>query len=79
MNTKILIPVVAMVAAVAAFYMLVLTPKREEITRLDAEIATQNATAEQFEQQAAAYAKAKAQLPRQLHDDRTTRQGRARR
>lgn len=60
MNRKLVIPVVAVIAAVAAFYVMVLSPKREEVTRLDAEISKQESAADQFEQQAAAYGKAKA-------------------
>lgn len=60
MNTKVLIPVVAVAAAVAAFWFLVLAPKREEITKLDAEITQQEAAAQQSEQLAASYAAAKA-------------------
>lgn len=59
MNSKLLISAVAAVAAVAAFYFLALAPKREEVARLDTEIATQEAAAAQSELLAAAYAKAK--------------------
>lgn len=40
-SPKILIPAVAAVAVVAAFYMLVLSPKRDEAATLDGQIATQ--------------------------------------
>jgi hypothetical protein len=59
-NAKVLIPVVAVAAAIAAFWFLVLAPKREEITRLDADIAKQEQAAQQSEQLAASYASAKA-------------------
>jgi hypothetical protein len=58
-RTKVLIPVVAAVAAIAAFYFLVLAPKREEITRLDTEIATAEAAAQTAESQLASYQRAK--------------------
>jgi hypothetical protein len=58
-STKMLIPAVAAVAAIAAYWFLVLAPKREEISRLDAEITQQQTAAEQAEQQAAAYETAK--------------------
>jgi hypothetical protein len=54
-----IIPVVIALAGAAAFWFLVLSPKREEITQLDADIAAQETKAEQSEQQAALYAKAK--------------------
>ena len=59
MNPKILIPAVGVVAIVAAFYLLVFAPKREEVARLDKAIATQEAAAVQAEQLAASYGNAK--------------------
>jgi hypothetical protein len=59
-RTKVLIPVVVAVAAVAAFWFLVLAPKREEIAKLDTDVAAQEAKAEQSEQLVATYRKAKA-------------------
>ena len=38
-SPKILIPAVAAVAVVAAFYFLALAPKRDEATKLDGDIA----------------------------------------
>lgn len=58
-RAKLLIPAVAALAAIAAFWFLALAPKREEISRLDAEITTQEAAATQAEQQAASYQRAK--------------------
>jgi Tfp pilus assembly protein PilO len=52
--------VVALGAAIAAFYFLVLAPKREEIARLDGEIAAQVASVEQARLMVATYEKAKA-------------------
>ncbi len=43
----------------ACFWFMLLAPKREEITKLDAEITQQEAAAAQAEQQAITYAKAK--------------------
>jgi hypothetical protein len=56
---KLVIPVIV-IAAVAAFWYLALAPKREEMTKLDADIATRQAQLAQAEQQAAGYEKAKA-------------------
>ena len=58
-RTKVLIPAVLAVAAIAAFYFLVLAPKRDEIAKLDAEVSAAEATAQQAESQAASYLKAK--------------------
>ncbi len=58
-STKILIPALVAVAAIAAYWFLLLSPKREEITRLDTEITQQEAAAQQAEQQAASYQRAK--------------------
>ncbi len=60
MNTKLLIPAVGVVVLVAAFYFMVFAPKREEVAKLDADIATQQAAAVQSEQLAASYERAKA-------------------
>jgi hypothetical protein len=59
-SPKILIPVLAAVAAVAAFYFLALSPKREESARLDTEIAAERAKLDQARDQAAAYELARA-------------------
>jgi hypothetical protein len=58
-STKLLIPAVIAVAAVAAYWFMVLSPKREELTKLDAEITRQESAATQAEQQAASYEEAK--------------------
>jgi hypothetical protein len=58
-TTKLLIPAVIAVAAAAAFWFLVLAPKRDEIAKLDAEISQQETAASQAEQQAASYQQAK--------------------
>jgi hypothetical protein len=58
-STKLLIPAVLAAVAVAAFWFLVLAPKREEITKLDADITQQESAAVQAEQQAASYQQAK--------------------
>jgi hypothetical protein len=59
MNPKILIPVVGVVAVVAALYFLAFAPKRQEVARLDKAIAKQEAAAAQAEQLAASYGDAK--------------------
>jgi hypothetical protein len=58
-TTKLLIPAVIAVAAAAAFWFLVLAPKRDEISKLDAQISQQETAAAQAEQQAASYQQAK--------------------
>lgn len=59
-----LLAVVALGAAIAAFYFLVLSPKREEIARLDGEIAAQEAEVEQARLTLAGYEEARASYKR---------------
>jgi hypothetical protein len=59
-TNKILLAVVALGGLVCAFYFLALAPKREEIARLDGEIATKQAELEQSRQTLATYEAAKA-------------------
>ena len=59
-SPKILIPAVLAVAAVAAFYFLALSPKREDAARLDKEIAAKQGEADQARAQLVTYEKAKA-------------------
>jgi hypothetical protein len=59
-TNKILLTAVAFLVAVAAFWFLVLSPKREEITTLDTEIATKQAELAQSQQQLATYTTARA-------------------
>jgi hypothetical protein len=54
-TNKILLTAVAFGLAVAAFWFLVLSPKREEITTLDANIATKEAEVAQSQQMLATY------------------------
>jgi Tfp pilus assembly protein PilO len=63
-KNSILLAVVALAAAIAAFYFLVLSPKREEIAKLDSEIATQEAAVEQARLTLASYEDAKASYKR---------------
>jgi hypothetical protein len=58
-STKILIPVVVAVAAIAAFYFMVLGPKRDEIAKLDTDIAAQQSQLDQSRALAASYKQAK--------------------
>jgi Tfp pilus assembly protein PilO len=58
-RNKILIPILALVAAAAAFWFLALAPKREEIAKLDSGIAAKEKVLEQSKDQVAAYTKAK--------------------
>jgi type II secretory pathway pseudopilin PulG len=59
-SPKILIPAVLAIAAVAAFYFMLLSPKREEASRLDGAIAAKQSELEQSRLQAASYEKARA-------------------
>jgi len=59
-SNKILLAVVALGAAMAAYYFLVLSPQRDEVARLDGEIAAQEASVEQARLMVATYEKAKA-------------------
>ncbi len=58
-SNKILLAVVALGAAMAAYYFLVLSPQRDEVARLDGEIAAQEASVEQARLMVATYEKAK--------------------
>ena len=58
-TNKMLLTVAAIGAAAAAFWFLVLAPKREEVTRLDTEIAAKTAEMEQARVTLAGYEKAK--------------------
>jgi hypothetical protein len=59
-TNKILLAVVAAVAALCAFYFLALSPKREEIAKLDADVAAKTAEVEQARATLASYEQAKA-------------------
>jgi hypothetical protein len=59
-TNKILLAAVAAVVAVGAFYYLALAPKREQIAKLDADLATKQAEIEQARQQLATYEQARA-------------------
>ncbi len=59
-SPKILIPAVLAVAAVAAFYFLALSPKREDAARLDKDIASKQTALEQSRAQLVSYEKAQA-------------------
>jgi Tfp pilus assembly protein PilO len=58
-SNKILLSVVALGAAIAAFYFFVLAPKREEVAKLDTDIAAQQAEIEQARLTLAGYEEAK--------------------
>jgi Tfp pilus assembly protein PilO len=58
-SNKILLSVVALGAAIAAFYFFVLSPKREEVAKLDTDIAAQQAEIEQARLTLAGYEQAK--------------------
>jgi Tfp pilus assembly protein PilO len=58
-SNKILLSVVALGAAIAAFYFFVLSPKREEVAKLDTDIAAQKAEIEQARLTLAGYEQAK--------------------
>ena len=59
-TNKILLAVVAAVAALCAFYFLALAPKREEIAKLDTEVAAKTAEVEQARVTLGSYEQAKA-------------------
>jgi Tfp pilus assembly protein PilO len=59
-NKKLLIAVAATLAAVAAFWLLALAPKREEAKKLDGKIATKQAEVETSKQTLATYQASKA-------------------
>ncbi len=57
-NPKLLIAIVAVVAAVGAYWMLVLSPKREELAKLDGEVAAAQTELSQAQATLATYTKA---------------------
>jgi hypothetical protein len=59
-RSKILIPAIAAIAAVAAFWFLALTPKRDEAASLDGKIAVKRTQLDQSNAQVASFEKAKA-------------------
>jgi Tfp pilus assembly protein PilO len=59
-RNKILIPLLALVAAAGAFWFLALAPKREEIAKLDGEIVAKQAEVDQSKLLVASYEQAKA-------------------
>jgi Tfp pilus assembly protein PilO len=58
-SNKILLSVVALGAAIAAFYFFVLSPEREQLAKLDTDIAAQEAAVEQARLTLAGYEEAK--------------------
>ncbi len=58
-STKLVLPAVLAVAVVAAFWLLILSPEREALAKLDADISAQESAAVQSEQLAVTYAQAK--------------------
>jgi len=63
-SNQILLSVVALGAAIAAFYFVVLSPKRAEIASLDTKIATEEAAVEQARLTLAGYEEAKSTYKR---------------
>jgi Tfp pilus assembly protein PilO len=59
-RNKLLIPILGLVVAAGAFWFLALAPKREEIVKLDSEIAVKKSEVDQSKQLVAEYEKAKA-------------------
>jgi Tfp pilus assembly protein PilO len=57
-NPKLLIAIVAVVAAVGAYWMLVLSPKREELAKVDGEVAAAQTELSQAQATLATYTKA---------------------
>jgi hypothetical protein len=58
-SPKMIIPAVVAVAAIAAFYFMILTPKREEATRLDGDIAAKQSQVDQSRALLASYEQAR--------------------
>jgi hypothetical protein len=58
-NPKLLIAVVAVAVAVIGYWMLVLSPKREQLTQLDADLATAQAELDQSRSTLATYEKSR--------------------
>ena len=67
------------IVAVAAFYFLVLSPKREEAATLDGQIAAKQAQLDQSARAGRVLREGAGQLRDQLHDAGAARQGRPRR
>jgi Tfp pilus assembly protein PilO len=63
-SNQFLLSVVALGAAIAAFYFMVLSPKRDEVAKLDTDIATQEAAVEQARLTLAGYEEAKSTYKR---------------
>jgi Tfp pilus assembly protein PilO len=63
-NTKILLALVALAAAVGGYWFLLLAPKRDEVVRLDGEIATKQVELEQSRQLLATYEGARSSYKR---------------
>lgn len=57
-NTKMLVAVVAVLGAMAAYWMLILAPKREQLTKLDTDVAAAQAGLAQSEAMLKTYEKA---------------------
>ena len=74
LSPKILIPAIAAMAAIAAFFFLVLSPKRDEATRLDGEIAAKQSQLDQSLAQAAT-TRRPSELQEELHDAHAAREG----
>ncbi len=63
-SNQILLSVVALGAAIAAFYFMVLSPKREEVAKLDTQIVAKEAEVEQARLTLAGYEEAKSSYKR---------------
>ena len=77
-RNSILLVAVAVVAAVGAYWMLVLAPKREEAAKLDRQITTKQSALAPAEADVADLREGPQALQGQLLDGRAARQGRAR-
>jgi Tfp pilus assembly protein PilO len=63
-NTRILLAVVALAAAIGAYWLLLLAPKRDEIAKIDGQIATKQVELEQSRQLLATYEAARSSYRR---------------
>ena len=75
-RNSILLVAVAFAAMAGAYWMLILSPKRDEAAALGTQISTKEAALAVAQDELATYEKARDRLPRQLPQGRAPRQGR---
>ena len=67
MNDRMILLVIPVIAAVAAFWMLVLSPKQDEVKKLDAQVTALKSSIAETEQQALEGKQARKSFPRNYH------------